>query len=113
MHGRQFDPLRGAVDNRNRYSFIDTRSLQIVDELSVLIRPVIRPKLSQFCIELTRIKQAELDVAAHFPGCSLILSTGYQTMLKIFLLLGGLTIWCSLVSIVHRTGWQYVHRQST
>ena len=45
---------------------IDTHSLQIVDEFSCLIRPVIHPKLSQFCIELTGITQAELDVAAHF-----------------------------------------------
>lgn len=45
---------------------IDTHSLQVVDEFSCLIRPVIHPKLSQFCIELTGIKQAELDVAAHF-----------------------------------------------
>ncbi|MAB61585.1 MAG: hypothetical protein CMK67_00350 [Pseudoalteromonas sp.] len=46
---------------------IDTISLQIVDEFSRLVRPVTHPKLSQFCIELTGIKQAELDVAAHFP----------------------------------------------
>ncbi|MGA4607820.1 exonuclease domain-containing protein [Pseudoalteromonas maricaloris] len=46
---------------------IDTCSLQLVDEFSRLIRPVIHPELSQFCIELTGIKQAELDVAAHFP----------------------------------------------
>lgn len=45
---------------------IDTHSSQIVDEFSCLIRPVIHPKLSQFCIELTGIKQSELDVAAHF-----------------------------------------------
>lgn len=45
---------------------IDTHSLQVVDEFSCLIRPVIHPKLSQFCIELTGIKQADLDVAAHF-----------------------------------------------
>ena len=46
---------------------IDTCSLDVVDEFSELIRPITHPKLSQFCIELTGIKQAELDVAAHFP----------------------------------------------
>lgn len=45
---------------------IDTHSLQVVDEFTCLIRPVIHPKLSQFCTELTGITQAELDVAAHF-----------------------------------------------
>lgn len=45
---------------------IDTHSLQVVDEFSYLIRPVIHPKLSQFCTELTGITQDELDVAAHF-----------------------------------------------
>lgn len=46
---------------------IDTCSLQLVDKFSRFIRPVIHPELSQFCIELTGIKQTELDVAAHFP----------------------------------------------
>lgn len=46
---------------------IDTCSLQIVDEFSCLIRPVIHPKLSKFCTELTGITQSELDVAEPFP----------------------------------------------
>ncbi|WP_348708298.1 3'-5' exonuclease [uncultured Pseudoalteromonas sp.] len=46
---------------------VDMRSLQVVDEFSCLIRPVIHPKLSQFCTELTGIKQAKLNIAAHFP----------------------------------------------
>ncbi|MCB4438068.1 hypothetical protein LHL20_17695 [Alteromonas sp. McT4-15] len=46
---------------------IDTCSLQIIDEFSCLIRPVIHPKLSKFCTELTGITQSELDVAEPFP----------------------------------------------
>lgn len=46
---------------------IDTCSLQPVDEFSYLIRPVTHPEISQFCTELTGIKQVELDVAAQFP----------------------------------------------
>ena len=39
---------------------IDTHSLQVVDEFNSLIRPVIHPKLSKFCKELTGITQTEL-----------------------------------------------------
>ncbi|MFY8351631.1 exonuclease domain-containing protein [Pseudoalteromonas sp. SSM20] len=46
---------------------LDTCSLQIIDEFSCLIRPVIHPKLSKFCTELTGITQSELDVAEPFP----------------------------------------------
>jgi 3'-5' exoribonuclease 1 len=45
-------------------------ALTIVDELDSFVRPVVEPKLSQFCTALTTIKQAEVDGADMFPAVS-------------------------------------------
>jgi len=43
-------------------------SLTIVDEFDSFVRPVIEPKLGQFCTALTTIQQADVDVADMFPA---------------------------------------------
>ena len=42
-------------------------ALTIVDEFDCFVRPVVEPKLSQFCTALTTIKQADVDGADMFP----------------------------------------------
>jgi len=42
-------------------------TLEIVDEFSEFIRPVINPELSDFCKELTTISQADVNAADLFP----------------------------------------------
>lgn len=46
---------------------VETKSLAVIDEYSSLIRPVRHPKVSEFCTQLTGIKQLELDNAESFP----------------------------------------------
>ena len=43
-------------------------ALTIVDEFDCFVRPVVEPKLSQFCTALTTIKQADVDGADMFPA---------------------------------------------
>ena len=43
-------------------------ALTIMDELDSFVRPVVEPKLSQFCTALTTIKQADVDGADMFPA---------------------------------------------
>ena len=43
-------------------------ALTIVDEFDSFVRPVIEPKLSQFCTALTTIKQADVGGADMFPA---------------------------------------------
>ena len=43
-------------------------SLTIVDEFACFVRPVVEPKLSQFCTALTTIQQADVDGAEMFPA---------------------------------------------
>lgn len=45
---------------------VDGSSLQPVDEFQRFVRPVRRPVLTQFCIELTSIKQENVEAAAGF-----------------------------------------------
>ena len=40
--------------------------LEVVDEFSAFVRPVVETSLSDFCIELTSITQAEVDRAEDF-----------------------------------------------
>lgn len=40
---------------------------EITGEFSRFIRPQLHPELSEFCISLTTISQAEIDAAASFP----------------------------------------------
>lgn len=47
---------------------LELKSLTVIDEFSSLIRPVRNPIVSQFCTELTGIRQAELDNAESFPS---------------------------------------------
>jgi len=42
-------------------------NLEIVDEFSEFVKPVINPKLSDYCKELTTISQADVDAAELFP----------------------------------------------
>ena len=43
-------------------------ALTIIDEFDSFFRPVVEPKLSQFCTALTTIKQADVDGADMFPA---------------------------------------------
>ena len=43
-------------------------ALTVVDEFDAFVRPVVEPKLSQFCTALTTIKQADVDGADMFPA---------------------------------------------
>ena len=43
-------------------------SLTIVDEFACFVRPVVEPKLSQFCTALTTIRQADVDGADMYPA---------------------------------------------
>jgi len=40
---------------------------KVVDEFSAFIKPVLEPKLSEFCTKLTTIKQSDVDAAKGFP----------------------------------------------
>ncbi|MBX3161139.1 MAG: exonuclease domain-containing protein [Deltaproteobacteria bacterium] len=46
---------------------VDGRSLRTVAELQMFVRPVLHPRLTPFCTELTTIAQADVDAAPHFP----------------------------------------------
>ncbi len=43
-------------------------ALTIVDEFACFVRPVVEPKLSQFCTALTTITQADVDAADMFAA---------------------------------------------
>jgi inhibitor of KinA sporulation pathway (predicted exonuclease) len=46
---------------------VDASTLEPVGEFQTFVRPVIRPKLTAFCTELTTIRQADVDGAPTFP----------------------------------------------
>lgn len=46
---------------------VDGATLEPVSELATFVRPVIRPKLTEFCTKLTTITQADVDSAPTFP----------------------------------------------
>ncbi len=45
---------------------LDSKSLKSVDEFSSFVRPIHRPILSDFCKELTSIRQCDIDKADDF-----------------------------------------------
>lgn len=46
---------------------VDTRERRIVDRVQIYVRPVVHPRLSAFCTELTGIDQPTIDAASRFP----------------------------------------------
>jgi len=46
---------------------VDGQTLELVSDFNSFVRPVARPELSDFCIELTGITQADVDNAPVFP----------------------------------------------
>lgn len=46
---------------------ICAKTLEKVDQFNTLIKPIKYPELSPFCIELTSITQAEVDIAPTYP----------------------------------------------
>jgi inhibitor of KinA sporulation pathway (predicted exonuclease) len=46
---------------------VDGCSLNILDEWQTFIKPIIHPKLTRFCQELTSISQADVDNAPLYP----------------------------------------------
>jgi len=46
---------------------VSTELQQVVDHFQAYCRPVLNPTLSGFCMELTGIKQEEVDAADTFP----------------------------------------------
>ncbi|WLQ12421.1 3'-5' exonuclease [Hahella aquimaris] len=46
---------------------VDATSLAVVDEFQTFIRPVRHPQLTDFCRELTTIKQEQVDNAPTYP----------------------------------------------
>lgn len=46
---------------------VDKRTMEVVDEFDMFVRPVIYPKLDKFCTELTSITQEEVDGGYTFP----------------------------------------------
>jgi inhibitor of KinA sporulation pathway (predicted exonuclease) len=59
---------------RNRMEIIEigavrlTEHLEVVDEFSCFVRPVVEPTLSEFCTELTSITQHDVDQAPIFSA---------------------------------------------
>ena len=49
---------------------VDGETLCAVDEYQTFVRPVLHPKLTAFCTELTTIRQADVDDAPRFPEVS-------------------------------------------
>ena len=46
---------------------VDRETLSIVDEFQTFIKPVRHPILTEFCLQLTSITQAQVDTALTFP----------------------------------------------
>jgi inhibitor of KinA sporulation pathway (predicted exonuclease) len=47
---------------------VDGLTLRTVGEFQTFVRPVVHPKLTPFCTELTTITQADVDAAPTFPA---------------------------------------------
>ena len=52
---------------------LDGTSYKLISEFQSLVKPVLHRRLTQFCINLTGIKQEEVDVAKKFPEVIAIL----------------------------------------
>ena len=46
---------------------VDNVRVEVVDELDLFVRPVRHPALSDFCKDLTSIRQEDVDAADPFP----------------------------------------------
>lgn len=46
---------------------LNLETLQVEDEFAMFVRPTLEPELSDFCKELTAIRQQDVDNAALFP----------------------------------------------
>lgn len=46
---------------------VDSLSFDLVDEFQTFVKPVRHPRLTPFCVELTSIRQIEVEVAPRFP----------------------------------------------
>ncbi len=46
---------------------VDGDTLELIDEFQSFVRPVRHPKLTPFCIDLTTIRQIEVETAPRFP----------------------------------------------
>lgn len=66
---------------------IKLSSLKVVDEFQSFVRPALHPVLTDFCRELTTIKQSDVDAA---PGY-----TKVGKMLDVFLAAYPNSMWCS------------------
>jgi len=49
---------------------VDGRTLRPVAELMTFVRPVVRPRLTAFCTQLTTITQDDVDPAPAFPAAA-------------------------------------------
>lgn len=45
------------------------RTLEVVDEFRSYVKPIWRPKLSEFCTSLTGITQVRISPIAHLRHC--------------------------------------------
>lgn len=45
---------------------VEGKKLEPIDELATFVKPVLHPKLTRFCMELTTITQAQVDTAPGF-----------------------------------------------
>ena len=65
-------PPGAQLDRRERevielgFVAVDGESGRCLGEWSALVRPMLRPKLSDYCVALTGISQVEVDAAASF-----------------------------------------------
>ena len=46
---------------------VEALTLDIIDEYQSFVKPVRHPRLTQFCMELTGIRQIEVEIAPRFP----------------------------------------------
>ena len=46
---------------------VDRKTLSVIDEYQTFIKPLIHPKLTSFCTELTSITQSDVEGAQEFP----------------------------------------------
>lgn len=46
---------------------VEAMTLDIIDEYQSFVKPVRHPRLTKFCMELTGIRQIEVEIAPYFP----------------------------------------------
>ena len=62
------DPARPAEVIEIGLAFYRVASRAVTSRFSRLVRPVMNPKLSPYCVELLRIAQVDIDAAEELPG---------------------------------------------